>query len=64
APSSFSSKALPIHMQVIPNATIIIPATKRGLKSILELVEEFISAPDQDRHDYINIICLDVSRRV
>jgi hypothetical protein len=46
APSSFSSKALPIHMQVIPNATIIIPATKRGLKSILELVEEFISAPN------------------
>ena len=42
APSSLISRVFPIQMQVIPNAIIIIPAIRRGLKSILELVEEFI----------------------
>jgi hypothetical protein len=38
APSSLISRVFPIQMQVIPNAIIIIPAIRRGLKSILELV--------------------------
>jgi hypothetical protein len=42
APSSLILRVFPIQMQVIPNAIIIIPAIRRGLKSILELVEEFI----------------------
>jgi hypothetical protein len=32
----------PIPIHVIPNAMIIIPATKRGLNNSLDLVEEFI----------------------
>jgi hypothetical protein len=32
----------PIQIHVIPNAIIIIPAARRGLNNILELVEEFI----------------------
>ena len=40
--SSSRSRVAPIPMHVIPNAMIIIPATKRGLNNILDLVEEFI----------------------
>jgi hypothetical protein len=36
--SSLILRVFPIQMQVIPNAIIIIPAIRRGLKSILELV--------------------------
>ena len=40
--SSLRSRLAPIQIHVIPNAKIIIPATRRGLNSLLELVEEFI----------------------
>ena len=43
APSSLRSKALPMHIQVIPNAIIIIPATKSGLNNILALAEGFMN---------------------
>ena len=42
APSSLRLRVLPIQIHVIPNAIIIIPAVRRGLNSILELVEDFI----------------------
>jgi len=42
APSSLRLRLLPIQIHVIPNAIINIPAARRGLNSILELVEDFI----------------------
>lgn len=41
-PSSLRLRVLSIQIHVIPNAIIIIPAARRGLNSILELVEDFI----------------------
>lgn len=40
--SSLRLRLAPIQIHIIPNAMIIIPATRRGLNNILELVEEFI----------------------
>ena len=42
AHSSLRLTVLPIQIQVIPNAIIIIPAARSGLNSTLELVEDFI----------------------
>jgi hypothetical protein len=42
APSSLRLRVLPTQIHVIPNAIIIVPAARRGLNSILELVEDFI----------------------
>jgi hypothetical protein len=42
SPSSLSEMTLvPIHMQIIPNARIIIPAVKSGLNNIADSLDDF-----------------------
>lgn len=61
APSSLRLTVLPIQIHVMPNAIIIIPAARRGLNSILELVEDFILEfrfGTVLNNNYINIITI------
>jgi hypothetical protein len=61
APSSLRLRVLPTQIHVIPNAIIIVPAARRGLNSILELVEDFIQNFRFGivlNNNYINIITI------